>query len=195
MGRICSECPRFGAWLKRLEDSNPCPPRCAPRLPRQGHINSLWWNPGERRERGGARLTRRVREEYLVYLDRNATQSAAKRRGSGGMDRRSNAAWVSPQAVNGTRPRGGVAGLGWAPGDPRTERGDRQAVGPRHPRRNTAPERPVRFVVRTARRVVPLACRATVPSGVGVPVPGARSGRRAAPAPARTSWVSRGVRE
>ena len=34
-----------------------------------------------------------------MYFDRNATQSAAKRRGSGGMDRRSNAAWVSPQAV------------------------------------------------------------------------------------------------
>ena len=53
----------------------------------------------------GARLTRRVREEpppgelARVYFDRNATQSAAKRRGSGGMHRRSNAAWVSPQAV------------------------------------------------------------------------------------------------
>ena len=53
----------------------------------------------------GARLTRRVREEYRVYFDRNATQSAAKRRGSGGMHRRSSphrenwAAWVSPQAV------------------------------------------------------------------------------------------------
>ncbi len=35
-----------------------------------------------------------------MYFDRNATQSAAKRRGSGGMHRRSNAAWVSPQAVN-----------------------------------------------------------------------------------------------
>ncbi len=41
-----------------------------------------------------------------MYFDRNATQSAAKRQfsrwggGSGGMDRRSNAAWVSPQAVN-----------------------------------------------------------------------------------------------
>ncbi len=39
-----------------------------------------------------------------MYFDRNATQSAAKRRGSGGMDRRSSphrenwAAWVSPQA-------------------------------------------------------------------------------------------------
>ena len=63
-------------------------------------LSSLWWNPGERRERGGARLTRRVREEYRVYCDRNATQSAAKRRGSAGMHRRSNAAWVSPQAVN-----------------------------------------------------------------------------------------------
>ena len=64
-------------------------------------VNSLWWNPGERRERRGARLTRRVREEYLVYFDRNATQNGAKRSGSDGMDRRSNAAWVSPQAVKG----------------------------------------------------------------------------------------------
>ena len=62
-------------------------------------VNSLWWNPGERRGRRGARLTRRVREEYLVYFDRNATMSGAKRRGSAGMDRRPNAAWVSPQAV------------------------------------------------------------------------------------------------
>ena len=62
-------------------------------------LNSRWWNPGERRERGGARLTRRVREEYRVYFDRNATQSAAQRCGSAGMHRRSNAAWVSPQAV------------------------------------------------------------------------------------------------
>ena len=46
----------------------------------------------------GARLTRRVREEYRVYFDRNATQSAAKRRCLGGMDRRSNAAWVPPPA-------------------------------------------------------------------------------------------------
>ena len=35
-----------------------------------------------------------------MYFDRNATQSAAKRRGSAGMHRRSNAAWVLPQAVN-----------------------------------------------------------------------------------------------
>ena len=109
----------------------------------------------------GARLTRRVREEYRVYFDRNATQNAAKRSGEqpvveptgaprparrpvdkareggipgvfrpkrnderreatrfsrdgspaerrvgfttgclAGMDRRSNAAWVLPQAVN-----------------------------------------------------------------------------------------------
>ena len=47
----------------------------------------------------GARLTRRVREEYRVYFDRNATMSGARRRGSGGMDRRSNAAWVSPPAA------------------------------------------------------------------------------------------------
>ena len=41
-----------------------------------------------------------------MYFDRNATQSAAKRRGSGGMDRRSNAAWVLPQAVKpASRPR------------------------------------------------------------------------------------------
>ena len=41
-----------------------------------------------------------------MYFDRNATQSAAKRQfsrwggGSGGMHRRSNAAWVSPQAAS-----------------------------------------------------------------------------------------------
>ena len=62
-------------------------------------VNSLWWNPGERRDGRGARLTRRVREEYRVYFDRNATQSPAKRGGSGGMHRPSNAAWVLPQAV------------------------------------------------------------------------------------------------
>ena len=78
-------------------------------------LNSPWWNPGERRERGGARLTRRVREEYRVYFDRNATPSAAKRQfsrwggGSGGMHRRSNAAWVSPQAVKGRPIVGGGA--------------------------------------------------------------------------------------
>ena len=68
-------------------------------------VNSLWWNPGERRERGGARLTRRVREEYRVYFDRNATQNGAKRSGSAGMDRRSNAAWVSSPAVSIDWPR------------------------------------------------------------------------------------------
>ena len=35
-----------------------------------------------------------------MYFDRNATPSAAKRRGSAGMHRRSNAAGVSPQAVD-----------------------------------------------------------------------------------------------
>ena len=39
-----------------------------------------------------------------MYFDRNATQNAAKRSGSAGMDRRSNAAWVSPQAVKARRP-------------------------------------------------------------------------------------------
>ncbi len=58
----------------------------------------------------GARLTRRVREEYRVYSDRNATQNAAKRSGSAGMDRRSNAAWVLPQAVS---------SLWWNPGERR----------------------------------------------------------------------------
>ena len=47
-----------------------------------------------------ARVTRRVREEYRVYSDRSATMSGAQRRGSGGMHRRPNAAWVLPQAVN-----------------------------------------------------------------------------------------------
>ena len=54
---------------------------------------------GLRRGRRGARLTRRVREEYRVYFDRSATMSGAQRRGSGGMDRRPNAAWVSSPAV------------------------------------------------------------------------------------------------
>ena len=40
-----------------------------------------------------------MREEYRVYFDRNATQNGAKRSGSAGMDRRSNAAWVLPPAV------------------------------------------------------------------------------------------------
>ena len=68
--------------------------------------SSLWWNPRERRgptgrtAGRGARLTRRVREEYLVYFDRNATMRAAKRSVSGGMHRPSNAARVSPQAAN-----------------------------------------------------------------------------------------------
>ena len=35
-----------------------------------------------------------------MYADRTATQSAAPRRGSAGMHRRSNAAWVSPPAAN-----------------------------------------------------------------------------------------------
>ena len=34
-----------------------------------------------------------------MYFDRNATKNGAKRSGSGGMDRRPNAAWVLPQAV------------------------------------------------------------------------------------------------
>ena len=36
-----------------------------------------------------------------MYFDRSATQSPAKRGGSGGMHRPSNAAWVLPQAVQG----------------------------------------------------------------------------------------------
>ena len=54
-------------------------PRGDVRSPGDGFGNSRWWNPGERRGRGGARLTRRVREEYRVYFDRNATMSGAKR--------------------------------------------------------------------------------------------------------------------
>ena len=42
-----------------------------------------------------------------MYFDRNATQSPAKRGGSAGMHRPSNAAWVLPQAVN-------VMGAGFA---------------------------------------------------------------------------------
>ena len=74
-------------------------PRGDVRSPGDGFGTSRWWNPRERRGRGGARLTRRVREEYLVYFDRNATTSGAQRRGSAGMDRRPNAAWVPPPVV------------------------------------------------------------------------------------------------
>ena len=45
---------------------------------------SRWWSPGERRGRRGARLTRRVREEYRVYFDRDATMSGGQRRGQPG---------------------------------------------------------------------------------------------------------------
>ena len=72
----------------------------------------------------GARLTRRVREEYLVYFDRNATMSGAKRRGSAGMDRRPNAAWVSPQAARSQEPR-------VAPPPPRRCTRDSQCRAPR----------------------------------------------------------------
>ncbi len=82
-----------------------------------GVDSSSWWrNPRERRDRRGARLTRRVREEYLVYFDRNATMSGAQRRGSAGMDRRPNAAWVSLPVV----------GPGWIAGRAPTGR-----TGPR----------------------------------------------------------------
>ena len=47
-----------------------------------------------------SRWGRRVRSEYPVYFGRNATMSAAKRRGSAGMDRTSNAARILPQAVS-----------------------------------------------------------------------------------------------
>ena len=66
---------------------------------REGGIpGSLWMKWRERREwRGpvlpvGVRLTRRAREEYLVYFDRSATMNDAKRSVAAGMDRRSNAA-------------------------------------------------------------------------------------------------------
>ncbi len=50
-------------------------------------VSSSWTGSRERRGRQfsrwgrGARLTRRVREEYRVYSDRNATQNGAKRSG------------------------------------------------------------------------------------------------------------------
>ena len=105
LSRECRVTLPTGCWAGRQ-----VPGRSAGRLFMRA-ASSLWWNPGERRERGGARLTRRVREEpppgelARVYFDRNATQSAAKRRGSAGMHRRSSphrenwAAWVSPQAA------------------------------------------------------------------------------------------------
>jgi len=40
-----------------------------------------------------------VREEYRVYSDRNATTRAARRPGSAGMHRRSNAAWLPSPAA------------------------------------------------------------------------------------------------
>ena len=56
--------------------------------------------PGERRGWESAGWTRRVREEYLVYFGTETpTMSGAKRRGSAGMDRQPNAAWVSLPAV------------------------------------------------------------------------------------------------
>ena len=70
----------------------------------------------------GVRLTRRVREEpppgelARAYFDRNATQNAAKRSGSAGMDRRSNAAWVLPQAVNRGRAYHFVDAVVWGGG-------------------------------------------------------------------------------
>ena len=61
--------------------------------------SSLWMKWRERRGRRGARLTRRVREEYLLYSDRNATMSGAKRRGQPG--------WIAGRAPTGrTGPRG-----------------------------------------------------------------------------------------
>ena len=50
-------------------------------------LNSLWMKWRERRGGRGARLTRRMREEYRVYFDRNATQSGTKWSGSAGMHR------------------------------------------------------------------------------------------------------------
>ena len=68
-----------GPRRRRPQPSGWLPSRSVP-------LNSLWWNPGERRERRGARLTRRAREEYRVYFDRNATQ------------KRSEAEWFSRDA-------------------------------------------------------------------------------------------------
>ena len=42
-----------------------------------GAPSSLWIKWRERRERGGARLTRRAREEYRVYFDQSVTMSEA----------------------------------------------------------------------------------------------------------------------
>ena len=70
-------------------------PLCEGRFPFESvgmDLNSLWIKWRERREWRGARLTRRAREEYLVYFDRSATMNDAKRSVSAGMDRRSNAA-------------------------------------------------------------------------------------------------------
>ena len=57
-----------------------------------GGTSSPWWNPALHRERRGARLARRDERAYQGICERGATQPA-------GMDRRSNAAGVSPRAA------------------------------------------------------------------------------------------------
>ena len=54
-------------------------------------VSSPWWNSTSPRERRGARLAGRDERAYRVYVSRAATQPA-------GMQRRSNAAGVSPRA-------------------------------------------------------------------------------------------------
>ena len=98
MGHRGSRTPR----AKPVREIRPRKPvqQATPGLPLRGtsraptlRLNSLWIKWRERRDgqfsRWGrvARLTRRVREEYLVYFDRNATMSGTKCSGSGGMHR------------------------------------------------------------------------------------------------------------
>ncbi len=55
-------------------------------------LDSPWWNPASHRERRGARVARRDEEAYWAY-------STEEQRSPGGMHRRSNAAGLSPRAV------------------------------------------------------------------------------------------------
>ena len=64
----------------------------------QGRPSSPWRNPALHRERRGARLARRDERAYQGICERGATQPA-------GMDRRSNAAGVSPRAASVRRRR------------------------------------------------------------------------------------------
>ncbi len=103
-GQANSSCGTF-SYLRPVLEIWPCPGCEVDALTACGGTRVSAEDGQSSRWGRGARLTRRVREEpppgelARVYFDRNATQNAAKRSGSAGMDRRLNAASVSPQAV------------------------------------------------------------------------------------------------